>query len=387
MADKRNLGTVLVTGGTGWLGSHIVQSLLADQSFNSVVSTVEPGETENVHNRIPGATYHECALSDLSQFTKLLSTIQPRTIIHTVSTDFFSADEAHYRITYHQSKRIITAARQHASVQALVYTSTCEVLALKPSHNTHPVHEDEVPTYTLKSGPHAYARTKSAIDALVRQLNTREALHNTSGDFTDQLLTAVLRTAGLYGPDSSTIRAMLERVNTPNTRFQIGPNALRHDWLYVENCARAHVLAAKALLKPPNPNPGDGEERADGQAFFLTDGKPLPFWDFVRCVWAEAGDANWKPGGPRKVDRVVPFWLVLSVVGVIEWVYWVVTMGRVRPGVSRLTYYYIRMGCWLDIGRARRVLGYEPVVGGTEEGVRRTMEWFRGNGWDSKKEE
>jgi sterol-4alpha-carboxylate 3-dehydrogenase (decarboxylating) len=60
-----------------------------------------------------------------------------------------------------------------------------------------------------------------------------------------------LRVAGIYDPRNRlTMLPMLSFVNTPKTWFQIGPNNLVHDWIYIDNCARAHVLAAKALLRP-----------------------------------------------------------------------------------------------------------------------------------------
>jgi sterol-4alpha-carboxylate 3-dehydrogenase (decarboxylating) len=171
---------------------------------------------------------------------------------------------------------------------------------------------------------------------------------------------------------------MMKLLHTPRTWFQIGPNALVHDWVYVDSCAQAHVLAAKALLRSPA-GPNGESERADGQAFNISDGAPMPFWDFPRKLWREAGDANWAPDGPHRVIQI-PFWVVLFAVALLEWVYWVCTLGLRRPGSSSQTFAYMKTGCWLDIGKARRVLGYEPLCG-TEEGIRRTVEWLRDNGF------
>lgn len=176
-----------------------------------------------------------------------------------------------------------------------------------------------------------YSRTKAAIDALVRANNTPSAADNNSRNFENQLLTTVLRVTGLYGPrDRLTMVEKLRLVNTPKTWFQIGSNTLVHDMVHVENGARAHILAVKALLSPHG-------ERADGEAFSISDGKPMRFWDFAHKMWEYAGDANWAPQGPHRVI-VIPFWVVLSVVGALEWVFWVFTFGMIRPYSNLMTY-------------------------------------------------
>ncbi|OAL07403.1 NAD(P)-binding protein [Phaeosphaeriaceae sp. SRC1lsM3a] len=378
MEHAASLGPILVTGGAGYLGSHIIESLLADGAFSPVVASVQP---EVVTNRcVPKAVYHDCDVGSAAELTELLDKVKPRVIIHTIGPGFFSPPKAHYRVTYELSKQLVAIARKHSSVQALVYTSTAEVIKLKAEYNSFPLREDQVPLNNLNSGPNAYCRTKAAVDILVRSTNTPEAIANTSGNFSDQLLTATLRVTGIYGPrDRLTVLEILSMVNTPKTWFQIGPNRLTHDWIHVENCANAHVLAAKALLRKPGGS--KSRERADGQAFNVSDGKPMPFWNFAHLIWSEGGDANWAYGGPHRVIQI-PIGLVLFFVGVMEWVVWIFTAGMMRSTSTRTSFEYLKTGCWLDITKAREVLGYTPLFG-TEEGLKKTMGWFRDNeGWD-----
>jgi sterol-4alpha-carboxylate 3-dehydrogenase (decarboxylating) len=369
--EIQNLGPILVTGGTSYLGSHIVETLLADGPYPPVVSSVEP--QVNFSRRVEEATYHDCDLLDPRQVDALLDKVKPRAVVHTLGANFFAPPKDHYRITYDLSRHFIVAVKKHPSVQALVFTSTVEAVALRPSDNDHPVREDEIGTYSLNHGPMVYSRVKAAIDTLVRESNTPEAFSNVTGNYSNQLLTAVIRMTGMYGPrDGQAIEAMLELVNTPKTQFQTGPNELVHDWCYVYNAASVHMLAAKALIRPPT------EERADGQAFNVSDGSPTKFWDFARMIWKEAGDANWADNGPHKV-KVVPFWVVLYGMSLMEWLYWIFTFGLLRPKSTTATFSYMKTGCWMDISKARRVLGYEPLVD-TKEGIKRTVQLEREHG-------
>lgn len=134
------------------------------------------------------------------------------------------------------------------------------------------------------------------------------------------------------------------------------------DFLSVKNAASAHVLAYKALMAP---NAASG---VAGEAFFITDGKPIPFWDFSRKVWAAAGDRT-----PPDEIKVVPAWLVLGLAIAVEWMYWVFTFGQKTPQFLRsYTIRYVTEERTFSIEKARTILGYEPedeMDEGIETGV------------------
>lgn len=59
------------------------------------------------------------------------------------------------------------------------------------------------------------------------------------------------------------------------TNVQLGDNYNLIDTVSVGNAVKAHILAATILL-----NPDSTASRVDGETFNITDGNPVPFWDF-----------------------------------------------------------------------------------------------------------
>lgn len=106
-----------------------------------------------------------------------------------------------------------------------------------------------------------------------------------------------------------------------------------------------------------------------GQAFFITNGEPVYFWDFMRAIW-RALDASSSSPRPKKSLIVLPRGLGMLLAGAAEWWGWLV--GK----ESAFTRFRVQYSCatrWHNIEKARRVLGYEPIVG-LEEGMKRMVD-------------
>ena len=100
-----------------------------------------------------------------------------------------------------------------------------------------------------------------------------------------------------------------------------------------------------------------------GQAFFITNGEPVYFWDFSREVFKQLG-------APDRRLTVLPKRVGLLFASALEWWGWVT--GH-EPVLTRYRVTYSCMSRWHNIDKARRVLGYEPQVG-LLEGIKRTVE-------------
>ncbi|KAF2019658.1 NAD(P)-binding protein, partial [Aaosphaeria arxii CBS 175.79] len=365
------LGTVLVTGGAGIVGSFLVEKLVKDPACAKVVATYH--SEKSYQHRCEGVEYHVCDITDPSDVKRLLDQTKPTIIIHTVSPGPDAPYEVQYKINYVTTKQLVEQATAHPTVQAFIYTSSSDTIAYRSGVKDRPLLEETCTIHDLdtKVGAGNYGRTKGASDRLVLAANTGRKSLAENGDYVGQLLTSTLRIAGLYGErDLKTIHTMLKLTNTSATKFQIGPDTAFHEWLFTDNAAQAHLLAAKALLDGKHTTP---DTKVDGESFFITDDSPMPLWQFSRNVWRAAGDKAHSSKQPPSII-IIPFWLVIAVVGFIESFkrFFGITTSDMKLNKHRLQ--VMQAGSRLSPEKAKKRLGYRPLYN-TEEGIKRSVAW------------
>lgn len=143
------------------------------------------------------------------------------------------------------------------------------------------------------------------------------------------------------------------------TPFVLGASQSNlQDYVYVSNVADAHVLAVGNLLNA---------QTAAGEAFFITNGEPVPLRDLCVAVWREFGHvARFEVGVPEGLA----WWMGLGAEAV-EWV------SGVEAGLSRGIVDDACRDRYVSCHKAMRILRYRPRVG-LDEGIRRSCEWYKG---------
>lgn len=131
-------------------------------------------------------------------------------------------------------------------------------------------------------------------------------------------------------------------------KYQMGDNTNLVDYSYVGNIADAHILAADRLIaaSPSSPDPVSGE------AFFLSDGRPRPYWEFPRLVWKLLGDEG-------KDTVVISTWLCFVIAFFAE------LMGKLSgktPAFSRFNVAYSTTEQWYNIDKVSFFLFLLPSV-------------------------
>ncbi|KAK0119926.1 erg26, C-3 sterol dehydrogenase [Cadophora gregata] len=355
-APKKSLGNVVVIGGCGFLGHHIV-NLLHD-SYTCKISVLDLHTSRNRHSSSE-ITYFDGDITSVTSLISIFEKAKPDVVIHTASPNLVGANnDLYYKVNVEGTKSVIEAC-QKTGVKALVYTSSASVIS--DTINDLVNADERWPVIPAKAQAEYYSTTKAQAEALVLAANRSPNAPN--------FLTCSLRPAGIFGEgDVQLIPPMINVHRTNKTGFQLGDNQNLFDFTYVLNVAHAHLLAAFALVQTYKLGTAPLDyEKVDGEAFFVTNDEPVYFWDFARAVWKAAGSDK----GTEHV-WIIGRDLGMSIGGILEWGMWLI--GR-TPKLTRRQVRYSTMTRYYDCGKAKRRLGYKPLVG-LQEGITRAVGWF-----------
>ena len=360
-----DLGSVVVVGGCGFIGFHIVNQLLQDPSCSSV-SVISRNPTVNL---LPQASYYAGDIQDLASVRPLLSQIQPRVIIHAACPSATTGTAKEYEaVTVRGTQNLLMAASEISTVEAFIYTSSATMAAGRE----HIDLSEAAPLADTMPNSHPYAKTKAKADKLVLAANTRFK------DTGRALRTACIRLPIVYGErDPLSVAGALEALRKGQTNIRLGDGSNLWDFASATNAAAAHILLAKALLRRQPAAPV-----VDGEAFNITDGERQKFWDFPRVIWKAAGcDVK-----DNKMFTI-PTTLALLIARILEYVFWVFTLGTRRPQLLGLQ--QVEYSCFTHtyrIDKAIERLGYKPISNFEEE-VSASVKWaLREDGWAKKLE-
>lgn len=250
------LATVLVIGGSGFIGFHIVRHFLQEPGTLVFVVSRNPWR-----NALSGVSYQVRDVSNSLSMRDIVHAIQPTVIVHVACPPMTSASAKTYeKIIVKGTRDHLIIAADAPSVKAFIYTSSATAAA----GSEHIDLDETTPLADTCPGSHPYARTKAQAEKMVLTANNPDHVNDDSG-----LLTACIRLPIVYGErDLLSIPGALAALEKKQTRFQLGDGTNMWDFCSADNAAMAHVLLAKALLASQG-NPS--APKVDGEAFNITD--------------------------------------------------------------------------------------------------------------------
>ncbi|KAK7061208.1 hypothetical protein R3P38DRAFT_2828129 [Favolaschia claudopus] len=359
------MNSVLVIGGSGFLGSHVVEQLVNDGGYSVTVFDIRQ-LSESDDGYCSGVRYLQGSIVDSSSIEEAVKTSKPDAVLHTASPVHGLPEKIYYDVNVEGTRNVISACRA-AGVKNLVYTSSTG--AVWTGQDFHGVSEDRIGLPV--KGYDAYHHTKAVGERLV--LSAQQ----------DGMNTVILRPCGMTGyrffsrvegqwatqdvrrpseRDKQLIWRMAEVHENKQHTVQIGDNTNLIDYAYAGNVAHAHVLACAKLLTQPN--------TVSGQSFFITNGEPMPPWDFSRMIWKELGD-----DGKGRITVIPRFLgLILAILAEI----WCRITGS-STQFNRFSVRFITGTQWYNIDKARKLLGYKPTVT-LGQAVERTVKWWKTTG-------
>jgi nucleoside-diphosphate-sugar epimerase len=323
----------LVTGGSGFVGRALVDAL---RKRGDRVIVAEPfGDSWR-----DDVQFERVDVRDTESLTRLAEGVN--TVFHNASlvhTKHNREDDV-WSVNLGGTRSVLQACWK-ARVNKLVYVSTAS--AVYEGNDIE--NGDEKLPYSRKSQA-PYADSKIAAERELLAANGQRGV-----------LTCAIRPHVIFGPgDRRFLPAILARAHAGQLRLAVGINNKKlSDFTFVDNLVDALLLADEKLTT--------GSPVA-GQAYFVTNGEPLPFWDFVSKVLAEMG--------LPKIVGAVPFPIAYLAAAIKEGLD-TLRGGTLNAedGLTRFAVRYMVRHHYFDISKARRELGYQPRVS-LDQGIRLT---------------
>jgi 3beta-hydroxy-Delta5-steroid dehydrogenase / steroid Delta-isomerase len=321
------LGRVLVTGGSGFVGANLVTTLLDRgyrvRSFDRAPSPLpEHPQLEVLQGDIIDAAVCATAVNGIDTVFHTAALIE---LMGGVSvTDQYR--QRSFAVNVGGTENLVHAG-QAAGVKRFVYTSSNSVVM----GGQNIAGGDETLPYTRRFND-LYTETKVVAERFVLSQNGIGGI-----------LTCAIRPSGIWGRGDQTVfRKLFESVVAGHVKVLIGRKSARLDNSYVHNLIHGFILAAQHLV------PGG---TAPGQAYFINDAEPINMFEFARPVMEACGE-NWprvRVNGP------------LARAAMTGWQRMHFRFGIPAPLLEPLAVERLYLDNYFSIEKARRDLGYEPL--------------------------
>ena len=348
----------VVTGGGGFLGTRIVEMLLARGQCVRVFA----------RHRYPALAElgADCALGDVRDFEAVCAALRGAdTVFHTASLAGIWGPRNHfYEVNVKGTANVIRGCLEN-KVARLVYTSSPSVVI-----SGEVINGDESLPYPRRYVAH-YPASKALAEKMVLEANGWEMVVEDrtpfgragagAGSSIRRLRTAALRPHLIWGPrDPHLVPRILGPARAGRLR-RIGDGTNKVDLTYVDNAAHAHLQVADELGR---------EGRAAGRAYFIADAEPVLLWDWIDELLENLGVA--KPGrtlsrGPAR--RLGAFLELLHTL--------LPALGE--PPLTRFVAEQLANSHYFSHARAAQDFGYAPLVD-SATGMKRLLEWLRSGG-------
>ena len=336
---------ILITGASGFIGSFIVEEAL-NRGFDTWAAVRKRSskaflQDERIH-------FIELNLSSEAELKQQLKDIQFDYVVHAAGVTKCLHKEDFFRINTEGTKNLVRALLDlQMPLKRFVYISSLSIMgAIREEQPYKEIREQD------KAMPNtAYGKSKLEAEQWLVSLNKELEKRN------EKLLPyVILRPTGVYGPRERDYFMMAKSIQS-HTDFAVGFKQQDITFVYVTDVVQAVFLAM--------------EKGQTGRCYFLSDGEVYQSSTFSDLIRKELGNPWW-------IRITAPLWLLRIITFCGEY------MGHITGKVTALNndkYSIMKQRNWrCDINPARQELGYEPQVK-LEEGVRRSIAWYKKNKW------
>lgn len=343
-----DIKSVLLIGGAGFLGLHLIEQFNAISPQPKIhVFDVRP-LPEKLSKQFTfnpsDIVSHQGDLTSSDDVEKAIKESGADVVVHSASPMHGNTQKVYEMVNVKGTRNVIDVCKK-CKVKSLVYTSSAGVI-----FNGQDLHNADETWPIPKVPMDGYNETKAIAEDMVLKAN----------DPKNGFLTIALRPAGIFGPgDRQLVPGLRAVAKLGQSKFQLGDNNNLFDWTYAGNVADAHVLAAKKLLDPSS------SSKVSGETFFITNDTPAYFWALARTVWKADGHID---------DKVIVLKRPVAILAGYLSEFFSKLTGK-EPG---LTPFRVKIVCatrYHNVSKAKKLLDYKPKVS-IEDGIAKTLAWM-----------
>ena len=335
---------ILITGASGFIGSFIVEEALKRglETWAAV-----RGSSSKAYLQDDRIHLIELNLSSREELVEQLRPHQFDYVVHAAGVTKCIDKRDFHRINTQGTQNLIMALLDlKMPLQRFVFVSSLSVFgAIREQQPYEEIRETDTPQPNTEYGKSKLA-AEQWLDGLSEELKSR-------GEVFPYV---VLRPTGVYGPRERDYFLMAKSIKG-HSDFAVGYRRQDITFVYVSDVVQAVFLAL--------------EKGKTGRKYFLTDGQVYQSTTFSDLIHEELGRPWW-------IRITAPVWVLRIVTFFGEYI------GRMTGKISALNndkFNILKQRNWrCDIEPARRELGYEPEID-LKEGVRRSIKWYKENGW------
>ena len=325
MYSVSSVGTtsVLVTGGTGFLGRRLVARLLDDGRRVTILGRTPAPDLEK-----RGVRFIRASLDDAPAVTAACAGIE--TVFHTAAkVGVWGRYDDFFRTNVLGTRALLAGCRAHG-VARFVHTSTPSVV-----YNGRDLANADESLPLTTACPSPYPLTKAIAEREVLAANYAA------------LRTVALRPHLIWGVgDPHLVPRVLARARAGRLRI-IGSGKNRVDMVHVENAVDAHLCAERVISS------GSQLAAAGGRPYFITNGEPVVLWDWINDLLRALGE----PPITKHVSLATA-----AALGAACELAWRALPLPGEPPMTRFIAAELAKDHWFNLTAARRDLGYVPRI-------------------------
>jgi len=233
-----NLKKVLVTGGAGFIGSHLVDRLMTQNYKVTVLDNLSTGALKNLERWLhhPSFTFIEDDLKNPQNLEK--ATRHADLVFHFAANPEVRVGETDPHVHFEENLlatfNLLEAVRKTRNARTIVFASTSTVYG---EATVLPTPEDYGPAIPIST----YGASKQGAEALM-----------SAYAYTFNLRALILRFANIVGPRATIgiIVDFIKKLQKDRTRIEIlGDGTQKKSYLYIDDCVDAVLCAVNKFLK------------------------------------------------------------------------------------------------------------------------------------------